>query len=73
MFVSVKGVGIVPSVQPSLSRCAVAIQPTSDNKAAVISAFIRLPTGSNSNYPPAGSTGLAIASTLVMTGWLCFV
>ncbi len=59
--------GSVPPAT-SLSRCAVTVQPTADNRAAVVSAFIRLPGGSPNSLAPPGATGLAIATTLVSLG-----
>lgn len=51
-----------------LSRCAVTVQPTADNRAAIVSAFICLPGGSANSLAPPGATGLAIATTLVSLG-----
>jgi hypothetical protein len=51
-----------------LSRCALTVQPTADNRAAVVSAFIRLPGGSANSLAPPGAAGLAIATTLVSLG-----
>ncbi|XP_012937027.2 attractin [Aplysia californica] len=46
---------------------AVAIEPLKDNKAAILSLIIQLPTG-GSDYAPSGQSGLAVGSALVSIG-----
>jgi len=45
----------------------IALEPCADQKAAVLSLLIRLPSGTLP-YTPPGQSGLAIASTLVSLG-----
>ena len=45
----------------------IALEPCSNNKAAVLSLIVRLPTG-NSGVIPIGQTGISIASALVQLG-----
>ncbi|OQV18166.1 Attractin [Hypsibius exemplaris] len=61
------------SVKPGISRpCFVATEPLADNRHAVMSALICLPTGAGpgdgKHYTPSGQTGLILGSTLVLYG-----
>ena len=44
-----------------------ALEPLHNQKAAVVSLFIQLPTGDD-EYTPAGNAGLAIGSALISFG-----
>ena len=46
---------------------SIAIEPLKDNKAAILTLLIQLPTG-NSDYAPSGNSGLAVGSALVSIG-----
>ena len=44
-----------------------ALEPLHNQKAAVVSLFIQLPTGDD-DFTPAGNSGLAIGSALISIG-----
>ncbi|GFO40944.1 Attractin [Plakobranchus ocellatus] len=46
---------------------SIALEPLKDNKAAILTLLIQLPTG-NSDYAPSGISGLAVGSALVAIG-----
>ncbi|RUS90476.1 hypothetical protein EGW08_001744 [Elysia chlorotica] len=46
---------------------SIAIEPLKDNKAAILTLLIQLPTG-NSDFAPSGNSGLAVGSALVSIG-----